>query len=57
MLYEVITPNSFALRHRGETAMIKLTHFDARGQAHMVDVAAKSETARTARAGGRNNFV
>jgi len=33
--------------------MIKLTHFDARGQAHMVDVAAKSETARTARAGGR----
>jgi cyclic pyranopterin phosphate synthase len=33
--------------------MAKLTHFDARGQAHMVDVAAKSETARTARAGGR----
>ena len=33
--------------------MIKLTHFDARGQAHMVDVAAKGETARTARAGGR----
>ena len=33
--------------------MAKLTHFDAHGQAHMVDVAAKSETARTARAGGR----
>jgi cyclic pyranopterin monophosphate synthase len=33
--------------------MNKLTHFDARGQAHMVDVAAKGETARTARAGGR----
>jgi cyclic pyranopterin phosphate synthase len=33
--------------------MNKLTHFDARGQAHMVDVAAKGETARVARAGGR----
>ena len=30
-----------------------LTHFDARGQAHMVDVASKSETARVARASGR----
>ncbi|HLA33432.1 MAG TPA: cyclic pyranopterin monophosphate synthase MoaC [Rhodocyclaceae bacterium] len=29
-----------------------LTHFDAQGQAHMVDVGAKSETARVARAGG-----
>lgn len=29
-----------------------LTHFDARGQAHMVDVAAKGETHRVARAGG-----
>ena len=29
-----------------------LTHFDAAGQAHMVDVGAKSETARSARAGG-----
>lgn len=33
--------------------MNKLTHFDARGQAHMVDVAAKGETARVARARGR----
>jgi len=33
--------------------MAKLTHFDARGQAHMVDVAAKGETARIARATGR----
>ncbi len=33
--------------------MAKLTHFDARGQAHMVDVAAKGETARVARAAGR----
>jgi len=30
-----------------------LTHFDAAGQAHMVDVGAKSETARLARAAGR----
>ncbi|MDD2991865.1 MAG: cyclic pyranopterin monophosphate synthase MoaC [Zoogloea sp.] len=30
-----------------------LTHFDARGQAHMVDVSAKSETRRIARAEGR----
>jgi cyclic pyranopterin phosphate synthase len=29
-----------------------LTHFDQAGQAHMVDVAAKSETARIARAAG-----
>jgi cyclic pyranopterin phosphate synthase len=31
----------------------KLTHFDERGQAHMVDVAAKAETHRRARARGR----
>lgn len=30
-----------------------LTHFDAAGQAHMVDVGAKAETARLARATGR----
>ena len=30
-----------------------LTHFDAEGKAHMVDVAAKSETHRIARAEGR----
>ena len=30
-----------------------LTHFDAQGQAHMVDVAAKAETHRVARATGR----
>ncbi len=29
-----------------------LTHFDAAGQAHMVDVGAKAETLRVARAGG-----
>jgi cyclic pyranopterin phosphate synthase len=32
--------------------MNDLTHFDAAGQAHMVDVGAKAETARVARAGG-----
>jgi cyclic pyranopterin phosphate synthase len=30
-----------------------LTHFDAQGQAHMVDVSGKAETHRVARAGGR----
>src|ERR1039457_3140787 len=30
----------------------KFTHFDARGQAHMVDVGAKAETRRSARARG-----
>ena len=29
-----------------------LTHFDAQGQAHMVDVSAKAETHRIARASG-----
>ncbi|NBN93638.1 MAG: cyclic pyranopterin monophosphate synthase MoaC, partial [Betaproteobacteria bacterium] len=33
--------------------MSELTHFDAAGQAHMVDVGSKPETARLARAGGR----
>ena len=32
---------------------MKLTHFDPQGQAHMVDVGAKAETQRIARAGGR----
>jgi cyclic pyranopterin phosphate synthase len=36
---------------RGETAYF--THFDATGQAHMVDVAGKDVTRRVARAGGR----
>ena len=33
-------------------AMPGLTHFDTQGQAHMVDVGAKPETHRVARAGG-----
>jgi cyclic pyranopterin monophosphate synthase len=36
-----------------ETSASPLTHFDAAGQAHMVDVGAKPETARLARASGR----
>jgi cyclic pyranopterin phosphate synthase len=32
--------------------MSELTHFDEQGQAHMVDVSAKAETHRVARAGG-----
>ena len=32
---------------------LPLTHFDAQGQAHMVDVAAKADTHRIARATGR----
>jgi len=36
-----------------DTRMSELTHFDAAGQAHMVDVGSKPETARLARAGGR----
>ncbi|MGH8683650.1 MAG: cyclic pyranopterin monophosphate synthase MoaC [Burkholderiales bacterium] len=33
--------------------MMALTHFDAQGAAHMVDVGAKTETRRLARAAGR----
>jgi len=33
--------------------MTKFTHFDAKGEAHMVDVAEKPETRRVARARGR----
>ena len=32
--------------------MGRLTHFDARGQAHMVDIASKDQTHRVARAAG-----
>lgn len=34
-----------------------LTHFDAQGQAHMVDVGAKADTARVARAHGRIDML
>lgn len=34
--------------------MAELTHFDAAGNAHMVDVGAKAETKRLARAVGKS---
>ena len=40
-----------------ETADSPLTHFDAAGQAHMVDVAAKSETRRIAVAAGHISML
>lgn len=43
---------SGALPAPGTAAPGPLTHFDAQGQAHMVDVAAKAETHRVARARG-----
>src|SRR5476649_1835558 len=39
-------------RLMSSTAASPLTHFDAQGQAHMVDVSGKSETHRVARASG-----
>jgi cyclic pyranopterin phosphate synthase len=38
---------------RGESRLPELTHLDAQGQAHMVDVGAKAETEREAIAAGR----
>ncbi len=38
---------------RGSTIESHFTHFDAAGQAHMVDVGAKAATRRVARAAGR----
>ena len=37
--------------------MSNLTHFDAQGQAHMVDVAAKASTQRRAIASGRIHML
>ena len=42
-----------AARPAGAMLHSHFTHFDARGQAHMVDVAAKDVTRRVARAAGR----
>jgi cyclic pyranopterin phosphate synthase len=57
-----LTPALSRLRARGTGSafgavytieiMSEFTHFDAQGQAHMVDVAEKSETKRVARAAG-----
>jgi len=42
----------FPLMSNPPTPSQPLTHFDSQGQAHMVDVSAKAETHRVARAGG-----
>jgi cyclic pyranopterin monophosphate synthase len=47
---DVPTPAATADKH-------PLTHFDAQGQAHMVDVSAKAETHRVARATGRIHML
>lgn len=44
-------------RDSAENATYHFTHFDAAGQAHMVDVAAKAVTKRIARAGGRISML
>ncbi len=44
--------SSIPTAHPPADAASPLTHFDARGQAHMVDVSAKDETHRMARASG-----
>jgi len=41
------------LAKQADTSLGELTHFDSRGQAHMVDVAEKQETHRVAVASGR----
>ena len=41
------------LKPARKTTVAPLTHFDAAGQAHMVDVGAKTESRRVARAQGR----
>jgi cyclic pyranopterin phosphate synthase len=45
-------PPKAAARSRPRVAVPHFTHFDAAGQAHMVDVGAKDVTRRIARAGG-----
>lgn len=45
------------LASRDSLRMTQLTHFDNQGQAHMVDVGAKTETRRVAVAGGRISML
>lgn len=45
------------LASRDSPRMTQLTHFDNQGQAHMVDVGAKTETRRVAVAGGRISML
>ncbi len=55
--YDNVPPASFRNHRQGickrMSANARLTHFDAAGQAHMVDVGGKPETERLARAAGR----
>lgn len=58
----IMPPSGHALRHHvktteNNTTMNTLTHFDEQGQAHMVDVAAKSATHRKAIAVGRIDML
>ena len=46
-------PSQMAGRHPQKANMSELTHFDAQGQAHMVDVGGKAATHRVAVAEGR----
>jgi cyclic pyranopterin phosphate synthase len=47
-----LTPEPMTTPDAPSNAPSPLTHFDGQGQAHMVDVAAKAETHRVARASG-----
>lgn len=53
MMADTRFPYCFRSKDTMTSASNPLTHFDAQGQAHMVDVGAKAETHRVARASGR----
>jgi len=53
MMADTRFPDCFRSKDTMTSASNPLTHFDAQGQAHMVDVGAKAETHRVARASGR----
>jgi cyclic pyranopterin monophosphate synthase len=50
-------PAGRAMTAKSATTSSSLTHFDAQGQAHMVDVGAKASTHRVATAGGRISML
>jgi cyclic pyranopterin phosphate synthase len=50
--FRTLLPDHRVFAPSPTTVTSPLTHFDATGQAHMVDVAAKAETHRVARAAG-----
>ncbi len=53
MMADTRFPDCFRSKDIMTSASNPFTHFDAQGQAHMVDVGAKAETHRVARASGR----